>query len=335
MAPTVNSQGEAVTVSKTSPAIVVKQEGPGYASFLFARTLLETRGSFRDYEAWSAAAVAGGAAVQAASLKVGREHVATIAAFERLATQRFLREGTLFRLQADGLGRVYQVEICTVIWKFPSSLRVYEQNVAAFPWLEQLGPKGPWIVERLIGAHEFPNDMDTASKATMLEDCVRRASVSVSGEVDADLFKRLQKNVRVWTSDGADRDVGLAATAVFPGLCFHAWDESHSALRLLANALKDDPEIQMVDQLLVTGKKNRTAWRSSSARRTYSARSSATRKGRRRSRLSRISAGRRSATRAAPDLMRESVVVGTRFGPALRRRQSQLPRREKRWRSCL
>ena len=83
---------------------------------------------------------------------------------------------------------------------------------------------------------------------------MRRAAVSVSGEVDTDLFERLRKNVRVWTSDGADRDVGLAATAVFPGLCFHAWDESHSAVRLLSNALKDDPEIQMVEQLLVTGK---------------------------------------------------------------------------------
>ena len=87
--------------------------------------------------------MAGGTAVQAASRKVGQEHVTTIAAYERLATQRFLREGTLFRLQADGLGRVYQVEIGTVIWKFPFSLRVYEQNVAAFRWLEQLGPKGP------------------------------------------------------------------------------------------------------------------------------------------------------------------------------------------------
>ena len=252
---TANSQGEAVSASRASPIVASKQEGPGYASFLFARALLETRGSFRDFEAWAAAAAAGGTAVQMGNREIGAEHVNTVAAYERLVTQRFLREGALFRLLADGLGRVYQVEIGTVIWKFPSSLRVFQQNVAALPWLEQLGPNGPWIVERLTGAREFPNTMDTASKATMLEDCARRAAVSAAGEVDANLFEHLRKHTRVWTSDGADRDVGLAATQTFPGLCFHAWDESHSAVRLLGNALQDDPEIQVVDQLLVTRKK--------------------------------------------------------------------------------
>ncbi len=35
--------------------------------------------------------------------------------------------------------------------------------------MEQLGTKGPWIVERLIGVQEFPRDMDCDAKATMLE----------------------------------------------------------------------------------------------------------------------------------------------------------------------
>ena len=68
-------------------------------------------------------------------------------------------------------------------------------------------------------------------------------------------FTNEQQNTRTWASDGADRDVGLAATAVYPGIKFHAWDESHSGVRLVVNALKDDPEIELVDKILVTGKK--------------------------------------------------------------------------------
>ena len=83
--------------------------------------------------------------------------------------------------------------------------------------------------------------MDTAAKATMLEECARRAAVSAAGEVDLNLFEHRRQHTRVWTSDGADRDVGLAATGVSSGLCFHAWGESHSAVRLLANALRGDP----------------------------------------------------------------------------------------------
>ena len=82
-----------------------------------------------------------------------------------------------------------------------------------------------------------------------------RAAVSVSADVNVELHRHIREKVRCWTSDGADRDVGLAATGPFPNLAFHAWDESHSAGRLLQNALKDDPEIGVVDKLLVTGKK--------------------------------------------------------------------------------
>ena len=60
---------------------------------------------------------------------------------------------------------------------------VYGTNAG---WLEQLGPKGPWIVERLIGMREFPQAMDTDDKASMLENCVRRACQRADGELDVD-----------------------------------------------------------------------------------------------------------------------------------------------------
>ncbi len=118
-----------------------------------------------------------------------------------------------------------------------------------------LGPRGPWIVERVIGMQEFPQRMDCDGKVTMLEACVRRACLSASGEVDTKLHQHVRDQTRVWCSDGADLQVPMAASASFPGLVFHAWDEAHSAQRLCANAMTDGDEISITDQLLVTGKK--------------------------------------------------------------------------------
>ena len=65
----------------------------------------------------------------------------------------------------------------------------------------------------------------------------------------------VRDQTRVWCSDGADLQVPMAASASFPGLVFHAWDEAHSAQRLCANALTDGDEVSITDLLLVTGKK--------------------------------------------------------------------------------
>ena len=76
------------------------------------------------------------------------------------------------------------------------------------------------------------------------------------GEVDTELHQHILRDKRVWTSDRADLDVGPAlASKGFSNLVCTAWDESHSAGRLLASALKHDTEVIAVDQLLVTGKK--------------------------------------------------------------------------------
>ena len=144
------SGSNSLAISQTEAA----SEGD-YSTFLFARTLLETRGSFREFESWTAAASSRDSAIQVRSRRIAAEHTATLAKYEQLATQRFLREGSVFRLQADGLKRVYQVEIGTLHWKCPSSLRVYAENVPSFRWIEELGPRGPWLVDRVIGARDF------------------------------------------------------------------------------------------------------------------------------------------------------------------------------------
>ena len=90
----------------------------------------------------------------------------------------------------------------------------------------------------------------------MVEDAVRNATLGTEGEVDTELHQRILRGTRVWTSDGADLDVGhaLAKGGCFSGLVCHAWDESHSAGRLLASALKHDKEVVEVHRLLVIGK---------------------------------------------------------------------------------
>ena len=72
---------------------------------------------------------------------------------------------------------------------------------------------------------------------------------------DVELHKHVCAEARAWCSDGADLGVATAASATFPGLRFHAWDESHSAQRMCSNAMVDDDEITTTDKLLVTGQK--------------------------------------------------------------------------------
>jgi hypothetical protein len=73
--------------------------------------------------------------------------------------------------------------------------------------------------------------------------------------LNAKLYQRIaQRDMRVWGSDGGDRDVGLTASSTFSGLGFHAWDEAHSSQRVAVNSLTEDEEIIKTDLLLVTGK---------------------------------------------------------------------------------
>ena len=152
---------------------------------------------------------------------------------------------------------MYQVEIGAVLWTFPAALEPVRADLAKSGCISCLGARGPWVAERLIGMHEFPSEMNLEGKASMVEDAVRSATLGTDGEVDTELHQHILRGTRVWTSDGADLDVGhaLAEDGRFSSLVCHAWDESHSAGRLLASALKHDQEVLEVDRLLVTGKK--------------------------------------------------------------------------------
>ena len=227
------------------------------SAFIHLRTLLETRGSFSSLEMWVAAAQVEKTDIQKHSPDDFKKCLQTMASYERFITKTLLECGSVFRLQADGRKRVYQVEVGAVLWKFPVALKHVRADLAKSGCISCLGARGPWVAERLIGMHEFPGEMHLEGKASMVEDVVRSATLGTEGEVDTELHQHILKNTRVWTSDGADLDVGhaLNQSGSFSGLVCHAWDESHSAGRLLASALKHDKEVVEVDRLLVTGKK--------------------------------------------------------------------------------
>ena len=75
-----------------------------------------------------------------------RRLVSTMAQLEKLVTQKILKEGVVFRLSADGLGRTYQVELGTVLWSLPKALDFLPSYGKTAGWLEQLGHRdhGSW-----------------------------------------------------------------------------------------------------------------------------------------------------------------------------------------------
>ena len=246
---------EAATAAPGAP-VFVRKEFPFRSgrAVIATRALLETSSSFRSFDVWRNALLGDERAAVGSPFQC-RQLVSTMAQYEKLVTQRILKAGVVFRLSADGLDRTYQVELGTVLWSLPKALDFLPSYGKHAGWLEQLGPNGPWIVERLIGMREFPRAMDCDGKAAMIEDCVRRACQTAGGELDVKLHKHVRAETRAWCSDGADLDVPLAASSTFPGLTFHAWDESHSAQALLNNSIKEDAEITETESLLVTRKK--------------------------------------------------------------------------------
>ena len=92
--------------------------------------------------------------------------------------------------------RTYQVEIVTVLWSLPAKLvhlPAYGENAG---WLEVSGPRGPWLVERIIVMEEFIGDMNCDGKVSILDSCLRRAFIDEGGEVDIKLHQHVREEMR-------------------------------------------------------------------------------------------------------------------------------------------
>ena len=113
--------------------------------------------------------------------------------YQRLVIFNVLKEGAAFRLQADGLERTYQVEIGTVLWPLLANFQHLTTHGELAGWLQVLGPRGPWIVERIIGVQEFPQGMDLDGKVSMPEACMRRACMDSNGEVSTKVHQHVRE----------------------------------------------------------------------------------------------------------------------------------------------
>ena len=248
----------AASALKTVTMTPSEQLGITAHEIAFLRVMVETRGSFRDFELWAAAAKPCGLASSPPPPSRARckTVLQSMATFERQLTHQLMQAATSFRLQADGQGRIYQVEMGMVIWKLPRPFSWLLQPGQESPWLVQLGGRGPWLAERVICMREVPGELDTAGKVDMVAQCVLRACSQTSGAVDVELHKRVSANIRAWASDGADRGVGDAATQNYAGMVFREWEESHSAAKLLEHAVKNHDEARLVDGLLISGVEN-------------------------------------------------------------------------------
>jgi hypothetical protein len=140
----------------------------GYRAVAAARALLETAGSFHSFDVLRDA-LGGDERKAMESSWHCKRLVSMMAQYEKDLTHRLLRDGAVFRLQADGLDRTYQVEIGTVIWSLSSDLEHVLTHGERARWLEVLGPRGPCIVERIIGMQGFPQRMDCDGNVSMLE----------------------------------------------------------------------------------------------------------------------------------------------------------------------
>ena len=98
----------------SATAVVDRTSHPiaGYRGCIGVRALLETKGSFRSFDTWRGALLGEERQALESSWHCKRL-VGTMAKHETQITHRLLKAGAVFRLQADGLDRTYQIEIGT------------------------------------------------------------------------------------------------------------------------------------------------------------------------------------------------------------------------------
>ena len=155
----VDTTGSAVasatsTSARAASAVSTRTRKPteGYRAIVAARVLLETAGSFNSVDKWFNS-VLGEDRQALESTWHCQRLVSTMALQERSLTQLLLREGAVFRLEADGLERAYQVEIGAALWPLLACLLHLLNHGQPEGWLQELGPRGHLVIERTIGTH--------------------------------------------------------------------------------------------------------------------------------------------------------------------------------------
>ena len=221
-----------------------------YAHILFTRVLVQVGGSFRDFARWSAAArVAGARGLEnSLSRKIPAHLVEVMAEQEQALTSKLVGMSAVSGIAFDGRAQVWAVMWHLVLWRWPSgvSKTPLPSGVTALN-----GERGPWIANRIAGAPQLGADHSGAGKTRAT---IRAVHSSAQSE---ECKGHLRETLQFSASDGA-ADAQLVSQSLpvhFPALRFRCTDTSHANMLVLKNAFGGDPEIDMVDQLLVSGKK--------------------------------------------------------------------------------
>lgn len=185
------------------------------------RAMIEIRGSFSSYEKWMKAAVSEMQQNFVKNRQECRKGLDSMAAAERALTHKLLQTSSVYSLQADGLERVFQVEIGMVLWRLPPEISwLHQLGTKSAPWLEKLGERGPWLVHRLLAAREITAEMDTGCKSDAVSQGVLRACAPVGGSLNTKLHQHVCARMLSWSSDGGERAVGDKAVEHFPNMVF-------------------------------------------------------------------------------------------------------------------
>ena len=217
-----------------------------YAHVLFQRVLVASGGSFFGFARWLRIARIAGADILggAEQGKVSKQLADVMADKERDVTQKILRAADVCCLKQDGKASKVVLNVKSVVWRWPTGLK-------RDPWpagvVSLSGANGPWIAHRIGGLSELRRSHGPEALSQSIEDKLAEHCHNAE-EVAA-----LKAKCIFFTSDGAASEV---ASGCLLGAKFVEQDESHSAMLVLKDCIGADPEVALVDRLLVSGTEN-------------------------------------------------------------------------------
>lgn len=235
---------EAERVAKGPPGTAIT-----YCHVLFNRTLIETGGSFRDFRKWAETARLSGAALPAGAddRRISAQLTDCMAQEERHVTSKLLRAASAAAFKQDGRGQHVMNTLHLVLWSWPRGLNRTQSGVECFGQEDA----GPWLVSRVAALSSLKSDHSAAAKCAAAEEAI------ASNCPSSDAFAHAQQVLRHYISDNANDAVqtGQLLQRKFGQLQFMAQGAMHSAALVLKTTLASDPEIELVEQLLVSRKK--------------------------------------------------------------------------------
>ena len=220
-----------------------------YEHVLFARTLIETGGSFLDFGRWAQTARLSGAALPPGmdSQRISKQLVQVMGAEETHVTAKLMASSCMNAIADDAREELLAVLLRGVLWSWPRGL----QRGAKLPTgvVSLNNGKAPWIITRVLGVSDLGPDHSAESKATAREAAVRKNCPTPTD------FKHAQDVTRVFCGDTAFDQTSSAkfSQVAFNKMRIHIGDSLHIAMLCLKHALKADDEVKIVMQLFVDG----------------------------------------------------------------------------------